>query len=109
VVESGRLAGELTVRGIIEAYKRALERSVRRASALPQDARPVEVRVSASSPIAGRTLLEAHLPKDTLLVSVMRDGEMIFPRASTRIETGDLVVIMADPSSERSLRTYLGE
>jgi CIC family chloride channel protein len=107
VAEGGRLVGRLHVRDIITTYKSALERSVRRAHALPAGTALFEVRVPATSPLIGRTLAEAGLPSGALVVSVMRDGETIFARASTRLAAGDVATIVADPASEPALRAYL--
>ncbi|MFN3286293.1 MAG: TrkA C-terminal domain-containing protein, partial [bacterium] len=106
VVERGRVLGQLTVRDIVRAYKSMLRRGIRRISSLAPHTSLFEVRVAPGSPLAGRTLREANLPRDTLVISISRNGEMIFPRADTRIEAGDVVAIMADPRSEPSLRAY---
>jgi len=107
VVEHRRLVGRLHVRDVMTTYKAILERSVRRAHALPAGTVLLEVRVSAASLLVGCTLAEAGLPSGTLVVSVTRDGETVFPRASTRLTAGDVATIVADPASERALRTYL--
>jgi CIC family chloride channel protein len=107
VVEERRVVGQLQVRDIMRTYKANLERSVRRAQALSAEARLFEARLDASSPLAGRTLHQAEFPPDTLVVSITRDGETVFPRATTQLQAGDLVLIMADPSSETALRQFL--
>jgi Trk K+ transport system NAD-binding subunit len=63
--------------------------------------------VSAASPLVGCTLAQVRLPSGTLVISVTRDGETVFPRASTRLTAGDVATIVADPASERGLRAYL--
>ena len=70
VVEERRVVGQLQVRDIMRTYKANLERSVRRAQALSAEARLFEVRLDASSPLAGRTLHQAGFPRDTLVVSI---------------------------------------
>ncbi len=109
VVEEGRVTGRLTVKDSITTYRNTLERSVRRTNALPGTTALLEARLTPASPLAGKTLREAAFPRDTLLVSVTRRGETIFPTADTRLEAGDLVVIMADPVSEEALRKFLGD
>ncbi len=106
VVERGRVLGQLTVRDIVRAYKSMLRRGIRRTSSLPPHTSLFEVLVGPGSPLAGRTLREANLPRDTLVISITRNGETIFPRASTQIKAGDVVMIMADPRSEPALRAY---
>jgi CIC family chloride channel protein len=107
VVEGGRLVGRLHVRDVVTTYKATLERSVRRARALPEGTALFEVRVGAASPLVGRPLAEAGLPGGTLVVSITRGGETIFPRASTRLAADDVATIVADPASEAALRAYL--
>jgi len=109
VFEDGRIAGKLTVKDAIAVYRATLEKSVRRTTELPGDAVVIEARLHAASTLVGKSLREAGLPRDTLLVSISRNGGTIFPRADTRLEAGDLITIMADPSSEQALRTFLGE
>jgi CIC family chloride channel protein len=109
VIENDRLVGRLTVKDSISTYRHTLERSVRRTNALPGTTALLEARLNPPSPLIGKTLRDAGFPKDTLLVSVTRKGETIFPTADTKLETGDLVVIMADPISEEALRKFLGD
>jgi CIC family chloride channel protein len=107
VVEHGEVVGQIDVRDVVATYKATLQRSVRRASALPAGTVLFEVRLQSASPLAGRTLREAALPKDVLVASIVRGGETIFPRADSRLESGDEVMILATATSERALRAYL--
>ncbi len=107
VAEDSRIVGQLQVRDIMRTYKANLERSVQRAQALSAESTMFEARVGPTSPLAGRTLSQAGLPRDTLVVAITRNGETLFPRASTRLEAGDIVLIMADRHSEPSLRQFL--
>jgi chloride channel protein, CIC family len=109
VVESGRLMGKLTVKDSIAAYRNALERSVRRTNALPRSIGLFEVRLHSSSPLAGKTLRESGFPPDTLVVSISRQGDAIFPHADSRLAAGDVLILAADPASEAAINTFLGE
>ena len=108
VVESGRLVGKLTVKDAIATYRHTLERSIRRTKELPGDIAVFEVKLDPSSPVVGKLLREAHFPADTLVVSIMRQSNTIFPHADTQLEAGDIIVVMADPTSENVLHTFLG-
>jgi trk system potassium uptake protein TrkA len=108
VVRDRRLLGELHVRDAIRTYRAMLHRGVRRASGLPANISYFEVRVSPRSALAGRTLAEAALPRGTLIIAITRDGETLFPLATTRIEAGDMLMVMADRESERTLAAFLG-
>jgi CIC family chloride channel protein len=107
VVEGRRLVGRLTARNIMRVYKTTLQRSVSRARSLTDNTSMFEVRVNASSPLAGHTLREIKWPPNTLVVSVNREGETIFPRADTRLQRGDLVNVMADVAVEEGLQAFL--
>ncbi len=69
----------------------------------------VEVKIEPGMPLAGKPLRDAHLPKDSLVVSIRRNGELIFPRGSAVIEPGDMVTFLVNPSGEDRLRQYLAQ
>jgi CIC family chloride channel protein len=107
VVQQGQVVGHVHVRDIATTYKSTLQRSVRRASTLPLGTTLFEVRLGPRSRLCGRTLNQADLPKGTLVVSIIRDGEVIFPRATTKLEAGDVVMVMTDPAREGTVRSFL--
>jgi CIC family chloride channel protein len=107
VVDDGRPVGTLTIRDVVRAYKSTLRQGVRRAAALPGDMVLVEARIETASPLAGRTLRDAGLPSDTLVISVSRDGETIFPRAVTELAAGDIVTMVTNRTAEGALRNFL--
>ena len=109
VVENGHLVGKLTVKDAIATYRNTLERSIRRTSELPGNTALFEVKISTSSLLAGKILRDAHFPPDTLVVSITRKGSTIFPHADTRLESGDVVAVMADPAHETDLHKFLGD
>jgi CIC family chloride channel protein len=108
VVEGGKLLGKLTVKDAIAAYRHSLERSIRRTTELPGNIAVFEAKLNPASPVVGKLLREAHFPADTLVVSIVRQGNTIFPHADTRLEAGDIIVVMADPASENVLHAFLG-
>lgn len=107
VVEDHRRIGRLNVRDVVQTYKATLEQSVHRATALPPETVLLEVRLGPASPLIGCMLSEAAFPHDTLMVSINRGGEMIFPRANTRLEPDDIVMIITAPANESTLRAFL--
>ena len=72
-----------------------------------RDISTFEVRVKESSPLAGKTLADARFPAGSLVVAIARDGETLFPMASTRVMLGDIVTVMSDASGEDDLRAFL--
>ena len=69
----------------------------------------VEAIVEPGMRLAGRPLREAKLPQQSLVVSIRRQNELLFPRGGTVIEAGDVVTFLVSPSGEELLRTYLAE
>jgi CIC family chloride channel protein len=108
VVDGDRVVGTVDQRGILATYKAALQRSIRRARDLPPGTSLFEARLDAGSPLVGRTLRDAGLPRGALVIAIQRGGETIFPRAATDLAAGDLVMLMADPAAEAELRAFLG-
>ena len=108
VLDDRRLVGRVTVRDILRTYKATLGRSVRRTSTLPHDTSLFEARLAPSSPLVGCTLAEARLTRDAIVVSIIRNGETIFPRASTRIEAGDVLMITTHRGNEAAGRGVPG-
>jgi len=107
VVDGGRLAGRVGVRDIVRAYKSTLRQSVRRVTALPPETALLEIAVAEDSFFAGMTLAEIRLPAGSLVVSVLRGGEVLFPRAETRVLAGDHLTMLVAAGSERSIRDLL--
>ena len=64
-------------------------------------------RRGAASPLAGQTLREVARPPNPLVVAVGHAGEIIFPRATTRLALGEVVQIMAEPAGEPAWRAFL--
>jgi chloride channel protein, CIC family len=52
----------------------------------------VEVRVPRGSPLAHRTLRDARLPPQSIVVAIRRGNRTLFPHGDTTIEPGDTVV-----------------
>ncbi len=54
----------------------------------------MEYRLPAESPLCGQTLARAPLPQNSLVVSRVRNGELIVPRGQDDLEAGDKVLVM---------------
>lgn len=107
VTENGLPLGRITNRDVLSTYKTMLQRGVRRAQAMPESSLIVEGRVGASSRMAGKMLSAAELPKGTLIVSIRRGGEVIYPNADTVLKSGDEITAMARPDQVSTLHTLL--
>jgi chloride channel protein, CIC family len=107
VVDGGRQVGEITNRDALAAYKLMLQRGVRRARAMPAASLIVEGVVRRGSPLAGQALHQASLPAGTLVVSVRRNRETIFPTATTVLQPGDLATVLTPPGNAAIVHSLL--
>ena len=63
------------------------------------DAEAIEVEVSASSPSAGRSLRDLHLPHELIVGGVIRGEKAFVPRGDTVIEVGDRLIVITLPKA----------
>ena len=61
----------------------------------------IEAEALETSPLVGQPLGESDLPDGVLVGAVVHDGEVIIPRSSTVIQTGDRVVLLAPAEAVR--------
>jgi trk system potassium uptake protein TrkA len=81
----------ITVSTILQHVRRGRIRAVH---ALPQGIGEImEVELLETSTIAGRSIREAGLPDGVLIGAVVRGGDVLIPRASTTLRTGDRIVM----------------
>ena len=96
---------------LARAYYQALQRQRQ----LEEDARArrirdltgqeiVELKVRRDSPLAGVSLSEAQLPKDSIVVAIRRRGKTLFPHGDTTLAVGDVVVACVAPGLSRRFR-----
>jgi len=78
------------------------------ATFLRGDVEVLELEIDAGSPAAGMTVAELKLPKDVLVGAVLSEGRASIGRGATRLEPGDLAVILAKPRSLEAARRAFG-
>ncbi|HEX6553655.1 MAG TPA: chloride channel protein [Ktedonobacteraceae bacterium] len=103
------VAGRISAQEIVRAYREALAKGSRRMRGLVEGTVMLEAEIEPGMRLAGRPLREAQLPTESLVVSIRRQNELLFPRGSTIIEPDDLVTFLVSPSGEERLRAYLAE
>jgi len=54
-----------------------------------------EVQTPPDFIFSGKTLAQMTIPKDAVIVSIMRGGELVIPRGNTQILANDKVVVLA--------------
>ncbi|HEX5504395.1 MAG TPA: chloride channel protein [Thermomicrobiales bacterium] len=102
-----RLAGIVTVGGILRSYREALHRSVRRTDSIALGSTLLEVTVTPDSPLATRAVRDLALPAETLLVACRRGAVVTFPHGDTVFQPGDVVTVVTSVPQEERVRRYL--
>jgi len=69
----------------------------------------VEVRMPKGSRLGGKTLREARLPQESIVVAIRRNGRTLFPHGDTTLEPGDTVVANVAPGFGSRFRELLAE
>jgi trk system potassium uptake protein TrkA len=70
-------------------------------------ARLMDVEVAAASPAIDRSIADLKLPREAVVVSVARAGELIIPRGDTRLRAGDIVTLLSRPERVAELEQLL--
>lgn len=102
-----RLLGVVSVPGILEAYRAALSRSVRRTDQMVLGSVLLEATLNPGSPLVDRPVRDLVLPADTLLVACRRQGVVSFPRGGTVFAPGDVITIVTSQAREAEVRRFL--
>jgi CPA1 family monovalent cation:H+ antiporter len=69
--------------------------------------RLMDVEVAAASPAIDRSIADLKLPREAVVVSVARAGELIIPRGDTRLRAGDIVTLLSRPERVAELEQLL--
>lgn len=72
------------------------------------DSSVLEFIVDQDDPIEGKNLSEIELPKDTLIITIMRKGKSIIPSGETKLVCGDNVMIVTREQNKKSLQKLFG-
>lgn len=67
----------------------------------------VEIELSPKSGLSEKRVRDLTLPKDSVLVTIRRDGRIIIPRGNTVVRSGDVLLALTTTESEAALRAYL--
>lgn len=67
----------------------------------------VELILDEGSPFVGARLSELSLPKETLIISVLREGRAMIPSGEMIFEIGDVLVALIPPELEAVLREFI--
>ncbi len=107
VVRDEALVGIVSARDVMSIYRRARDANVRRLRDLSDGTQVFEGLVADASPLAGRAVSEIRWPRDSILIAVRRDEELIMPRGALRLEVGDRVALLVSQASAAEARSFL--
>jgi CIC family chloride channel protein len=100
-----RLLGVLRRADVIHAYDIALtrrvtqrhqEHAVRLDALTPTRMDVSDIVVEIGAPAAGKCMNEIPFPRECVIASVRRGGQVFIPRGETRLQAGDLLVVVAE-------------
>jgi trk system potassium uptake protein TrkA len=69
------------------------------------DAEAIAYEVSSRSPVAGKTLADAHLPQGAIVAAIVRGTEVKVPRGTDTLEAGDSAIIFVLPDALAAVST----
>lgn len=67
----------------------------------------VEAILKPKSPAVGKTIKELKLPVESILATIVRENQIIFPKGETKLQAGDSVIALATSEQEKALREAL--
>jgi trk system potassium uptake protein TrkA len=74
-----------------------------------EDIRMVELILSKSSPVVGKTLRELPFPTGILLIMILREHEAIIPHGEVRLHAEDHLIVFIEKGKEPDLFDIIGD
>ena len=65
-----------------------------------------EVCISNNSPVVNKSLKDINIPKDCILISVIRDEEVIIPNGFTVLQAGDYIIAVSSKEDQQELKHF---
>ena len=107
VVTDGRLAGVLSIRDAMTAYRTALNGNIRQVRGLRTGGVIIETQIATGSALAGRLVSEVEWPREAVLVAIERKETLMVPRGDLRLLPGDHLSIFATPMAQPRVEDLL--
>lgn len=99
-----RVAGLVAASDLVRAYRGFLEESLRRLGSTFRGTMLLEEEVRAGAAAEGKSVSDPSWPKGTVVVAIQRGEQLIFPESQTKLQTGDVVSILAPAGKEDRVR-----
>jgi trk system potassium uptake protein TrkA len=68
-----------------------------------------EINITSDFKSCNKPLKDIDFPKDCILISIIRDEEIIIPNGYTVIKSGDLLIASSSQESQTKLRDYFSK
>lgn len=65
-----------------------------------------EILIAESSPVCNKSLKEINIPRDCILVSVIRDEEVVIPNGYTVLHSGDYIIAVSSQEDQQELKSF---
>jgi CIC family chloride channel protein len=114
--DPGKVAGVLRRNELLWAYKeladehqRLLDRTGDEGISAKSESVQMELQVrEGQEELCLRRIREIPLPRETLIVLLRRGDRAMVPRGDTRVEPGDVLILLTTRAQEESLRMWIG-
>jgi CIC family chloride channel protein len=115
--DPGQVTGVLRRNELLWAYKELADEHQRLLDRTGVDLTPsgsesiqIEVQVQeAHKSVCFQRVRSIRLPQDVLIVLLRRGERAVVPRGNTRVEPGDVLVLLTTRDQEESVRSWVGE
>jgi trk system potassium uptake protein TrkA len=67
----------------------------------------VEIKIGEFSKVAGKQIKGLNIPEGALIISILRNKDVIIPSGNEKLEKDDLIVVLVRPEEEESLKKVL--
>lgn len=65
-----------------------------------------EILITEESPVCNKSLKDIDIPRDCILVSVIRDEEVVIPNGYTVLHPGDYIIAVSSQDDQQDLKTF---
>ncbi|WP_324363740.1 TrkA C-terminal domain-containing protein [Acetivibrio sp.] len=65
-----------------------------------------EITIAKGSPVCNKCLKDINIPKDCVLVSVIRGEEVIIPNGFTELKENDSIIAVSSKEDQDELKEY---
>jgi trk system potassium uptake protein TrkA len=65
-----------------------------------------EILITGKSPVCDKTLKDINIPKDCVVISVIRNDDVIIPNGFTMLKDGDYIITVSSSEDQAELRDY---